>query len=290
MFSGLSTVIGKWNLNAISPLLMNSIIFSVASVVLTVMLLPFRGVRKTFTVTKRGWFWLMMFSICSWLAIWAYWAGIQRMDPSLASFLNRSEVLVAIILGMIFLKERFTRLETLGAILSIAGIVIMRMTLRMEYSTGFWLVLIGSLLFGTTEFISKIAVRHVEPITLTYIRNMFLAIFYWIAVLAGGISFVGLDRVWPGVVVLGITGPILARVLYLSALRRLDLSTVAVISQSQPVYVILISLMVLRQLPTFREVIGGILLISGCLLMLVSRNKRPAVFQEASRRLGGYRT
>jgi drug/metabolite transporter (DMT)-like permease len=273
MASGLSTVIGKWNLAAISPLLMNSIIFSVASVVMTVML-PFKGVRKTFSVTKKGWFWLMMFSVGSWLAVWLYWAGIQRMDPSLAAFLNRSEVPVAILLGMIFLKERFTKLEILGAILSIAGIVIMRLTLRMEYSAGFWLVLAGSLLFGITEFVSKIAVKHVDPASLTYIRNTFLAIFYWIAVLAGGINFDGLDRVWLGVLALGITGPLIARMLYLSALRKLDLSRVAVISQSQPIYVILISLLVLGQLPTFREITGGIFLTSGCLLMVVSRNNR----------------
>ena len=272
MASGLSTVIGKWNLAAISPLLMNSIIFSVASVVLTVML-PFRGVKRTFSLTKKGWFWLLMFSIGSWLAIWLYWAGIQRMDPSLAAFLNRSEVPVAILLGMIFLKERFTKLEILGAVFSIAGIIIMRLTLRMEYSTGFWLVLAGSLLFGITEFVSKIAVKHVDTASLTYIRNMFLAVFYWIAVLAGGINFDGLERVWLGVLALSITGPILARMLYLSALRRLDLSRVAVISQSQPVYVILISLLILGQLPTFREIIGGIFLTLGCVLMVIPTNR-----------------
>jgi drug/metabolite transporter (DMT)-like permease len=270
--SGLSVVIGKWNLAAISPLLMNGIIFSVASVVLAGAIVPFRGVRKVFDLTGRGWFWVVMFSIASWLAIWAYWAGIQRMDPSLAAFLNRSEVLVAITLGIIFLKERFSRLETLGALLSIVGIIIMRMTLRVEYSTGFWLVLLGSLLFGVTEFISKIAVRHVEPVILTYIRNMILAACYWIAVLIGGITFDGLDRVWLGVLALGITGPILARTLYLTALRRLELSKVAVISQSQPVYVILVSLMVFSQLPTPRELIGGFCLTAGCILMVVSRN------------------
>lgn len=274
MASGLSTVIGKWNLAAISPLLMNSIIFSVASVVLTVMLLPFRGMRKTFSLTKKGWFWLIMFSVGSWLAVWLYWAGVQRMDPSLAAFLSRSEVLVAILLGMIFLNERFSRLEILGAVLSIVGIIIMRLTLRMEYSAGFWLVLAGSLLFGITEFVSKIAVKHVDPASLTYIRNMFLAVFYWIAVLAGGISFDGLDRVWLGVLALGITGPILGRMMYLSALQRLDLSKVAVISQTQPIFVILISFLILGQLPTFREIIGGIFLTSGCLLMVVSRYRR----------------
>ncbi len=266
--SGLATVVGKWNLQAISPLLMNSLIFSVATVLLTVTVLPIKGIRQVFTLTRRGWFWLGLFSASSQLAVWAFWAGVQRMDPTLAAFLNRTEVLIAIFLGIIFLKERFTRAEMVGAVLSIAGIVIMRLTLRGEYSSGFWLVLLGSLLFGITEFISKIAVRHVEPFVLTYIRNMFLAAAYWIVFWAGGFGYEGLSEVWLGVLALGFLGPILSRLMYLLALKRLELSKVAVISQSQPVFVIIIAFLALGQLPTFREIVGGIFLTLGCLIMI----------------------
>ncbi len=271
--SGVSIVIGKWNLAAISPLLMSSIIFSVASVVMGGALLSVKGVRNVFTLTKEGWFWLVIFSVGSWLAIWAYWAGIQRMDPSLAAFLSRSEVLVAIVFGMVLLRERFTRLELIGAILSIAGTVIMRVTLRAEYTTGFSLVLIGSLIFGTMEFVSKIAVRHVDPVILTFIRNTLVALLFWATLSATGISFDGLGDVWPGVIALSITAPIMARALYLLALKRLELSKVAVISQSQPIYVILISLLALGQLPTLREASGGIFIVIGCLFLVVSRNR-----------------
>ena len=73
---------------------------------------------------------------------------------------------------------------------------------------------------------------------------------------------------------LGFLGPILARMAYLLALRRMELSKVAVVSQSQPVYVIMISFLVLSQLPTFREIVGGLFLIGGCLLMIVSHRPR----------------
>jgi len=269
--SGLTIVIGKWNLEFISPLLLNFLIFSIATVLLSIGLLPFRGIKNIFTLTRKGWFWLSLFAVSSWVALWAFWAGVQRMDPSLATFLNRSEVMVTILLGMIFLKERFNRMETLGLVLSIAGIVIMRLTLRMEYSTGFYLVLLGSLFFGITEFVSKIAIRYVQPVILAYIRNMFMAVMFWIVFSISGQGFDGLDKVWLGVLAVGFTGPILARLLYLSALKRMELSKVAVISQSQPVYVILIAALALGQLPTIREITGGIFLTIGCLLMIVSR-------------------
>ncbi len=270
--TALAIVLGKWNLEAISPLLMNCLIFSVATVFLTVTYLPVRGICRIFTLSRQGWFWLAMFTITSWLAIWAFWAGVQAMDPSLAAFLNRTEVLVVLMLGFVFLRERFTRLEILGVVLSIAGIVIMRLTLRMEYSYGFWMVLLSALLFGLTEFLSKIALRHVGPTNLTFIRNMFMAAAYWIVLRATGEGFDGLDRVWPGVLALGLVGPLLGRLMYLQALKRMALSRVAIISQSQPVFVILIALLALHQLPTFREMVGGIFLTVGCVTMLVARN------------------
>ncbi len=270
--AALSTVVGKWNLNAISPLLMNSLIFSIAASILSVTLISTKGFRAVFSLSRKGWFWLLMFSASSWLAIWAFWAGVQRMDPSLAAFLNRLEVPVAILLGIIILKEHFTKTETLGAILSLSGIVVMRLTLRFEYSSGFWLVLTGALFFGITEFISKIAVRHVQPSVLTYIRNMFIATGYWIAFFSIDGSFEGLGDVWTGVVALGILGPIFSRMMYLKALQQLALSKVAVISQSQPVLVLLIAFLALGQLPAFREIMGGLLLVIGSLLMISSQS------------------
>jgi len=273
--SATGTVIGKWNLDSISPLLMNALIFTVPTVFLTAWLLPAGRWRRALAISRRGWLWLGLFTLSSWVALLAFWAGVQKMDPTLAAFLNRSEMLVAILLSMVFLKERFNRIELAGALLSIVGIIIMRMTLRVEYSTGFWLVLTGSLFFGITEFVSKIAVRYVDPTVLTYIRGAFLALGYWLVFGVRGDDFKGLNNVWIGVIALGLVGPLFARILYLRALARLDLSKVAVISQGQPVVVIIIALLALGQLPTMREVYGGIFLIAGCLVMILGRKKRP---------------
>jgi uncharacterized membrane protein len=269
--TAMATVVGKWNLAAISPLLLNSLIFTVATALLSVSLVPAWGVGRVFRHNRRGWLWILAFTFTSLVALWAYWTGVQLMDPSLATFLNRTEVPIAIMLGIIFLKERFTTTETIGAILSIAGIVIMRITLRVEYSDGFWFVLGGSVFFGLTEFVSKIAVRHVHPMILTYLRNGFMAVMFWIVFLSIGGSYDGLDRVWPGVIALGFLGPLLARGLYLTALKRMELSKVAVISQSQPIFVMILAYSFLSQLPTFREMIGGLFIIAGVILMALSR-------------------
>lgn len=276
--TALATVLGKWNLESISPMLMNALIFSLATFYMTIVVVPRKGVRNCFCLSRQNWFWVLMFAITSFVAIWAFWEGVKRIDPSLASFLNRTEVPIVIFLGVLFLKERFTRWETIGTGLAIVGIIAMKLTLRVEYSSGFWLVLLSSLFFGLTEFVSKLGMRRVQPVILAYLRNMFLAITYWIALLISGLSFEGLDRVWLGVLALGLVGPILARMVYLFAIEKMELSKVAVITQSQPMFVIILSFLALGTLPTFREVIGGLFLIAGCVVMIVprvGRHRRP---------------
>jgi len=274
--AGLATVLGKWNLEAVSPLTMNCLIFSIAALLLGLWHLPLHGFTDIRRIPARGWLWLSLFALSSWGGILLFWAGVQKMDPSLAAFLNRSEVPVAILLAVFLLRERLNRWEVVGAVISICGILIMRATMRIEYSEGFWLVLSGSVLFGLTELFSKMVVRYADPVLVTFLRNLAMAALYWLVFSSVQADFDGVNLVWPGIIALGIVGPILSRMNYLQALKRMELTKVAVISQGQPVVVILIALIFLAQLPTLREMLGGIVLTSGCILMVAARNRKRA--------------
>lgn len=282
-----ATVVGKWNLLSIAPLLMNCLIFSIASSILLVAAMARGGWKKLRALSRPGWFWLAVFSMTSWLSVLAFWSGVQKMDPSLAAFLTRAEVPVAILCGVIFLGERFSRMETVGALLSIVGIIVMRITLRAEYTTGFWYVLLGSLLFGFAEFTSKLALRHIEPLTLVAVRNTVMCCFYWLAWYISGVGFTGLEHVWVGVIAVGFLGPLGTRFTYVVALDRMPLSKLAVISQLQPVFVVVIALLAFGQLPTFREYLGAILISSGVLILVLGRYRhlirRPAFERRISK-------
>jgi drug/metabolite transporter (DMT)-like permease len=273
LFASVAIVAGKWTLHGISPLALNALVFPIGSVVLGLTIIPQKRWKRVFALNGKAWAWTLSFTVLAFVAIWTYWIGIKMMDPTLASFINRTETLVTIFLGFVILGERFSRGEGLGALLVLAGIVLMKFTLRVEYSTGFWVVLFSAVCFGTAEFIAKIAVRYVDPLTLSFVRNLISAMMFWVVVAFMGTSFAGVRSVFWGVIIIAIMGPILTRPIYLAALKHIEVSKVALINQSQPVFVAIMALSALNQTPAPREIIGGLFVIGGCLLIIMSRKK-----------------
>ena len=273
MMASILIVSGKWTLHTISPLALSALIFTIGAIVLGLAMLPRKRWKRISAIDARGWRWTIAFSVLAFVAIWTYWIGLKMMDPTLASFLNRFETLVTISLGIVILGERFTKGEGLGTLLVLGGIVLMKFTFRAEYSAGFWVVLFAALCFGTAEFIAKIAVRYVDPLTLSFLRNVITSVLFWIAVAFMGTSFEGAGSVWWGILIVAFAGPILTRPIYLYALKYIEVSKVALINQSQPVFVAILALVALSQTPAPREIIGGLFVIGGCLLIIISRKK-----------------
>ncbi len=275
LFASVAIVTGKWTLQGISPLALNALVFPLGAIVLGSCVIPRKRWKRILALNGKAWLWTLTFTVLAFVAIWTYWIGIKMMDPTLASLLNRTETLVTILLGLVILGERFSRGEALGALLVLGGIVLMKFTLRVEYSTGFWVVLFSAVCFGTAEFIAKIAVRYVDPLTLSFVRNLVSGVMFWIAVAFVGTSFAGVGSVFWGIIIIAIMGPILTRPIYLVALKYIEVSKVALINQSQPVFVAIMAFLALKQTPALREVMGGVFVIGGCLLIILSRKKNP---------------
>jgi len=266
-------VTAKWVLGTISPLALSALIFPIGTVVLGAAMIPRQRWRRILALDRQAWRWTLAFSVLAFVAIWTYWLGIKLMDPTLASFVNRSETLITIALGVMILGERFSKGESLGVVLAMVGIILMKFTFRGEYSIGFWVVLFSAITFGTAEFVAKIAIRYIDPITLSFLRNLVNSVLFWIAVGLSDTSFAGIGSVWWGILIIAFAGPILTRPIYLYALKYADLSKVALINQSQPVFVAILAVLTLQQSPAPRELIGGLLVIAGCLVVIISRKK-----------------
>jgi drug/metabolite transporter (DMT)-like permease len=268
VFSAAMFAIGKWVVTGLSPIHLIALIFSIATILMGAWLTVSRRWHEIAQCSLTGWILVLIFCAFSIGALITMWTGIQHLDPTVAAFLSRLEVIVAVILGVSFLRERFRLMEGIGGLIVFVGLVVLRVTFDVEMSLWFWVMIASAVLFGATEFVAKITVRHLAPIPLTFLRDLIVALFFLILTISKHIPLLEVGPYWWGIIATAILGPALGRVFYLLALKYIEISKAALITQTKPLFVAVIALIALNMIPTPRQWIGGVLIIIGCALTI----------------------
>lgn len=271
--TGLIYTTGKVALERVTPEFLVAWIFLIAALILGVWTVISGWWRDIFHCSRRDWMHILAFSAFSIAALQTMWAGVQHLDPTVASFIARLQTLVSVFLGVFFLKDHFGVLETIGALLLIIGVVIIRYCCGMSLSLWFWVMVASAVFFGITEVFAKQAVSGLRPVPLNFIRNSVIALVSLIVLLWRGESFLAFhDRGWH-VLAVSLMGPIGSRLCFLYALRYIEVSKAVLINQIQPLFVYAVAFTTLGMIPTLREWIGGILILAGSLVLIGGRKK-----------------
>ncbi len=276
-FSAVMIVLIKRVQESLPTLSILVIVLAVAALVLSGVMFTGGRHRLLLRVSAHGWFWVGGIAVLTFFCYWTLFAAIDLLDPTVASFLGRAETLVTIAFGVVFLGERFRRIEIAGAVLVLSGVGLIRYTGGVEISRGFVLCIVACILWGVTEGLAKVAVRHASPLFFTWGRTVLLAPAFYCTALAsnGGLVLPDSTHLWILVIALSLSGPVVARYLYMKCLTLLPVSRAALINQSQPIWVAVIAGVCLGVLPGPREWIGGGLIIAGCLLLVRRRKNSP---------------
>jgi drug/metabolite transporter (DMT)-like permease len=280
--AGTAVAVGKLAMrDGISPLAFSFWLFAFAT--------PLSGVwarlRREVTHSRSAtWKLAAGHAALSFVAVWAFWAGVQRLNPAVASFLGRVEPLVTVGLALLVLRERLGRLEAAGGLIAVAGVVLMKLPAGEAGAdaTGYWLALGAAVCFGSAELFAKFSVPHCGPATFVFRRNaLLLAMFGVAAALAGELALpsAGVLAVVAAVALLAPAG---ARVFYMLALRSLALSKTAVIGQAQPLFAALGAFALLRTLPRPWEWTGGALILLGCSFLVLGAPRLSPVPESGS--------
>lgn len=276
--TGCIYTLGKVALAVISPALLIAWIFSIAAVILAVWSLASGQWRDILRCTARDWYLILAFSLFSIGALQTMWMGVQHLDPTVASFIGRLQTLVAVFLGVLFLKERFQALEAFGGLVLIIGVAIIRISFDVTLSIWFWVMVSSGVLFGITEIFAKQIVGRLHPVPLNLVRNTIIAVVFvvWIS-WRKDVSLLGIGKTWPYLVAIGVGGPLLSRLSFLFALRHIEVSKAVLINQMQPLWVYAIAFTMLGLMPSLREWIGGLLILAGCVALMGGRRDKIAV-------------
>jgi drug/metabolite transporter (DMT)-like permease len=197
--------------------------------------------------------------------------AVRYVDPGTASLLSRTSILFGVALGVLWLGERLRRWEVIGATIAVTGVAVISFQPGDYLRWGALLVVASTALYALHSAVVKRFAGEIAFGEFMFFRVASVAAVLVVLAVAQG------DVVWPTaegwgwVAVAAAVNVVLSRGIYYLALRRLDMSFLAIVLTLTPVVTWLWSVLAFGGWPTAIEVAGGVATLAGVLLVTASR-------------------
>ncbi|MEU6388120.1 DMT family transporter [Streptomyces sp. NPDC046939] len=253
--------------HALSPAPLALLRLGVAAATLTVLAVARRSVRVRLSRTA---FLLIAAYAVLWLAGYtvALNAGEQHVDAGTAALLvNLAPLLVAVAAGK-FLGEPFSRSLIAGSLVALGGTAIIAAgaTAQRDWA-GVLLCLLAAVLYAAGVMVQKVTLRHVDGFTAIWLGCVVATavLLPWAPQLVGELRVASGGAVL-GAVYLGVFPTAIGFTAWAYALRRMDAGRLSAVTYAVPAVSVLLSWLLLAEIPTAYGLVGGALCLAGVAL------------------------
>jgi drug/metabolite transporter (DMT)-like permease len=202
----------------------------------------------------------------------------QLENPAVVSFIGNVGPLFVALLGFLFLQERFTRLEFAGVVVTLMGAFIISykpdFSWIVFFTEGAGLVLLSSFIFAVGTVVTKYKIKKIHPWVLSVNRSVFLFLSFSFLMVIMHRSLIISQEGFMNVLAGSLLGPFLAVLAGYYAMQYLEVSKSSVIGSSKSFLILLISYLWFGNLPMISQIIGGIVVILGAILIIVGKQKQ----------------
>ena len=210
---------------------------------------------------------------CGFLGVMADYSICQAIAGSSATMFNvisRVEIIIAMILGWVFLHEPVDLRIWMAVAVVLSGIVLMRgdtLTINLEDWEAVLWALCTAGCFASIQVLSKSIIHEVDPQVLNVLRlSLAVLILLTLPGLAVEVSMLTLEG-WTWLGMAAFFGPFLGRIAYTYSLRYFTIAKAMTAITFSPVLTLIFEFLIFgRMLSTF-ELIGGALVITGILIV-----------------------
>lgn len=197
--------------------------------------------------------------------------AVKYVDPGTASLLSRTSILFGVGLGVAWLGERLGRLESVGALLAVAGVLVISFQPGDYLRWGALLVVSSTALYALHTALVKRFAGEIPFAEFMFFRVASVAAVLVVLAVAQGAVVWPTPPAWGWLLVAAAVNVVLSRGVYYLALRRLDMSFLTIILTLTPVVTWLWSVLAFGGRPTALEIAGGVATLAGVLLVTASR-------------------
>jgi drug/metabolite transporter (DMT)-like permease len=197
--------------------------------------------------------------------------AVRYVDPGTASLLSRTSILFGVALGVGWLGERLRGWEVIGAAVAVAGVAVISFQPGDYLRWGALIVIASTALYALHSAVVKRFAGEIAFGEFMFFRVASVAAVLVVLALAQGDVVWPTPTAWGWVVVAAAVNVVVSRGVYYLALRRLDMSFLAIVLTLTPVVTWLWSIGAFGGRPTTIEVAGGVATLAGVLMVTASR-------------------
>jgi drug/metabolite transporter (DMT)-like permease len=198
-------------------------------------------------------------------------------SPTMLTLLQRSEIIIAMLLSWLFLKEIITARVWLAVVVVIAGIIVMKLnTLSFElneWSAIIWAIT-AAFCFAVMQVLAKSIIHEINPQVLNVSRLTFALLILWsleeVRIRVAVLEFTE----WQWLALAAFCGPFVGRLSLTYALRYFTISKIVIIGSFSPVVTLIFELLVFGTLINGYEAFGGTIMLAGILWVFLPGLRR----------------
>ena len=191
--------------------------------------------------------------------------ALNMASPTLMVLLMRSEVIIAMILGWIFLKEFVTLRIFTAVVVIITGILVMKLD-SLSFEIKEWSAILWAFSaafgFASMQVLAKSIIHEINPQVLNVFRLTIGLLLLWcveeVRIEIPALNISG----WIWIAMAAFCGPFWARLAFTYTLRYLTLSKANIIVSFAPMMTLLFEFLVFGTLISRLEILGGVIMLA----------------------------
>ncbi|MDP6209940.1 MAG: DMT family transporter [SAR324 cluster bacterium] len=207
-------------------------------------------------------------SLAGLLGNYAICQALSQSSPTLLVLVSRIEIIIAMLLSWMFLKEFIGIRVWMSVVVIVLGIIVMKMdslTFDLKNWSPFLWAVTSAFSFASMQVLAKRIIDEINPQVLNVLRLAIALIILWsLAEVRSGVTNLQSGE-WKWIALAAFCGPFMGRVSYTYALRYLTVSKAVIIGSFSPATTLLFELLVFGTLISSYEAIGGTIMLAGIL-------------------------
>ncbi|WP_050615322.1 EamA family transporter [Bacillus testis] len=276
LFAAMTSILAKLGIERIN----SNVATAVRTIVVVVMafaIAVFTGQLSGMAVISgKAYLFLILSGLTTGLSWLCYFKAIKIGDVSKVVPIDKSSVVMTILLSFVILGEKATPLVITGcAVITIGTFILIgkvkKEKIKQPSQSYLFLAILSAVFAALTSILAKIGIEEVDSNLATFIRTVVILIFAWGIVFAQGNQkeirrinkkeyvFLTLSGVATG----------LSWLCYFGAISIGNVSVVAPIDKFSVVITMVLSLVLLKEKPAKHTILGGVLITLGTILLIL---------------------